>query len=312
MGLMRRLSHLAEYAAVRTALEVDRLVGPTRASRGAAALARFAYRPLGIRAAVVEAHLRQAFPDRDEEWIRRTAVASYEHLGREGLTMLRLSRLGPADILAITEPEGDLPAMQAAVAAGRGAILAAGHLGNWEIGGAGLAARGLPMDVVVQRQANPYFDRLINDARARLGMTVIPRGGATKAALRSLRRGRVVALVADQDARATGLFVPFLGRPASTHRGPAVLALRSGAALFAASAVRVADGTYRLRIREVPVPEEGEFDEQVRLLTVAVTRALEAAVRRDPEQYFWHHRRWKTAPPEVVEAVGNGGRGGAV
>lgn len=129
-------------------------------------------------------------------------------------------------------------------------------------------------------------------------MTVVRRGGATREALRSLRRGRVVALVADQDARRSGVFVPFFGRPASTHRGPAVLALRSGAPVFMGTAVRRADGSYRTTIREIPVPEGAELDERADRLTAELASALEAAVREEPGQYLWHHRRWKTRPRE--------------
>lgn len=292
----RTAGHLAEYGMIRAARGLDRLLGPRVAGGMAASLGRLAYRPLGIRAGLVEAHIRQAFPDRDEAWVRRTAAASYAHLGREGLALLRLSRLGREAVLASTEvPE--VEALRAAVEAGTGAIVATGHLGNWELAGAALAARGIPLDAVALPQANPYFNRLINDARARLGMRVIPRGGATKASLRSLAEARVIALVADQDARGMGVFVPFLGRPASTHRGPAVLALRTGAPLFMGVMTREPDGTYVARIKPIPVPSSGDFEERVVRLTADVTRALESAVRAYPEQYLWHHRRWKTEPP---------------
>ncbi len=327
--------HWLEYALVLKARAFDRILGPRLAGGIAAAIGRLAYRPLGIRRAVVEDQLRKAFPDKDDDWVRRTARAAYEHLGREGMMLLRLSRLGREDVLAATEVLG-LEALEAAVAAGTGAVLVTGHFGNWEIGGASVAARGVPLDVVAQRQANPHFDRLINRAREGLGMTVIQRGGATKAALRSLRAGRVVALVADQDARRTGVFVPFFGRPASTHRGPAVLALRSGAPVFMGTAVRRADGGYRVTIRPVTVPaaspeggeagtgevgaeaaggrpggSAGDAYERADRLTAELAAALESAVREEPGQYLWHHRRWKTRPrSEPRTGPGNEPRNG--
>ncbi len=291
----RRLRHLLEYALILGARALDRLLGARLMGRLAAGLGRLAYRPLRIRADLVEAHLRQAFPDRDEPWIRRTASDSYAHLGREGMSLLRLSRLGREQVLAATRI--DLDELRAALAEGSGAVVATGHLGNWEVAGAALAARQIPLDAVAQRQANPYFDRLINRARARLGLRVIVKGGATTAALAALEQGRAVALVADQDARNRGVFVPFLGRPASTHRGAAVLALRSGAPLFMGVMTRGRDGLYQGWLERVPCPSDGDFDERVQALTGAFTRALERAVREHPEQYFWHHRRWKTAPP---------------
>src|SRR5690606_12735355 len=110
----------------------------------------------------------------------------------------------------------------------------------------------------------------------------------------------VPALLADQDARRAGVFVDFLGTPASTPRGPAVFALRAGVPLFLGTCVpRPGDpGRYLCDVEEVGVERTGELEEDVRRLTAAHAAALAARVRRWPEHYFWQHRRWRTAPPE--------------
>jgi Kdo2-lipid IVA lauroyltransferase/acyltransferase len=295
--VIRALRHAVEYGLIRFVLLLDRVLGDRLAGRLAAGLGRIAYRPLRIRATTVEAHLRQAFPDRDERWVRRTAAASYAHLGRESLAMLRLSRQGRDLVIAATEMPPILDELRAAVEAGTGAIVVTGHVGNWEIAAAGIAARGIPVDAVVRSQKNPRVDRLITDTRERLGLRVVKRGDATRAALRGLAESRVIGLAADQDARAAGVFVPFLGRQASTYRGPALLALRTGAPLYVGLSVRRPDGRYEARIQRIDRPAGGPFDDRVRAMTEAWTRALEAVVRQWPEQYFWHHRRWKTEPP---------------
>ncbi|HEX7120362.1 MAG TPA: lysophospholipid acyltransferase family protein [Longimicrobiales bacterium] len=300
-GRAPTLAHRLEYTLFRIAAAAAGLLGDGAAGRLLAAAGRLAYTPLGIRRAAVEAHLRRAFADRDAAWIRRTAAAAYAHLGREGAALIRLAALDRDRVLARTEVEG-LDAFRAALGGGRGLVLVTGHLGNWEIGGAALAARGIPIDVVAQRQSNPLFDRAIVAARERLGMRVIERGRATREGLRALRAGRVVALVADQDARRAGVFVPFFGHPASTHRGPALLALRTGAPLFLGTALRTPAGGYHVRLEPVEVDRSGESEDVVRRLTEAFTARLEAAIRAAPDQYFWHHRRWKTRPPEEPAA----------
>lgn len=312
--LWRSVRHRLEYGLVLAARALDRLLGPRRSAALAAALGRFAYRRLRIRARVVEEQLRRAFPERDDAWIRSIARGAYEHLGREAMMMIRLSRLGPAAVVDATDVVDGMDALRSAVDAGTGAILVTGHYGNWEVCGAALAARGVPVDAVARRQDNPLMDRLINESRTRLGMTVIPMGGATKRSLRSLREGRAVGLVADQDARERGVFVPFFGRRASTYRGPAVLALRSGAPVFVTSATRVPDGRYEVRVRPVPVPTGADPERTEWELTAALASALERQVRADPTQYLWHHRRWKTRPPEEARAMtpGNGEGGNAV
>jgi KDO2-lipid IV(A) lauroyltransferase len=292
------LAHRAEYLLLRSVIGFSGLLGEGGAARLGGALGRLAYRPFGVRRELVEAQLRASFPERDEGWIRRTAAGSYAHLGREGLAMLRLAALSAEEVRARTDFEG-LERFLEAVAAGRGVVLVTGHLGNWEIGGAALAVRGVPIDVVAQRQSNPLFDRMVVETRERLGMRVIPRGRATREGLRSLRAGRAVAFVADQDAKRAGAFVPFFGRPASTHRGPALLALRTGAPVFVAlGMLRTPAGSYRARLEEVVVEREGEVEEVVHRMTAAFTARLEAGVRAAPDQYFWQHRRWKSRPPE--------------
>jgi KDO2-lipid IV(A) lauroyltransferase len=104
-----------------------------------------------------------------------------------------------------------------------------------------------------------------------------------------------VALVADQDARGRGVFVPFLGRPASTFRGPARLSLETGAPLFFGAAIRDGDG-YRAVVEPVESDLSGP-EAEVDLTRKWVAR-LEAWVRRHPDQYFWFHRRWKTVPDD--------------
>lgn len=131
-------------------------------------------------------------------------------------------------------------------------------------------------------------------------MRPIDRRRAPQLALRSLRAGRIVAFVADQDARGSGVFVPFFGRPASTHRGPALLALRAGSPLFLGYGIRLAPGRFLGHLERVEVDRGGEIDVAVDRLTAAFTAKLEEAIRRAPDQYFWHHRRWKTRPREEL------------
>ena len=112
----------------------------------------------------------------------------------------------------------------------QGLILVTGHLGNWELGGAYVAARGVPLEAVARRMENPLFDRYLTKTRERIGMTVIHDADAVRRVPRALREGHAVAFLVDQGA--VGLastWVPFFGRFAKTPRGPAVFALRLGA-----------------------------------------------------------------------------------
>ena len=178
-------------------------------------------------------------------------------------------------------------------------ILATGHYGNWEIAAAAVAARGIPIAAIVRRQGNRLVDARLDGLRRRLGVETIYQSEAPSRVPRVLRRGGVVGIVGDQDARRSGLFVPFFGRPASTHRGPALFALKLRAPVFACVARRLPGGEVRYRVsgERVSPPRTGELDADVAALTAALAASLEAEIREAPEQYFWFHRRWKTKPP---------------
>ncbi|MBW3533726.1 MAG: lysophospholipid acyltransferase family protein [Gemmatimonadetes bacterium] len=294
------LRHRLEYAGFRTLLLVLRALPERVALALGSGLGWLAGGALRMRRDVVDANLALAFPDRDERWRGRVAAESYRHLGREGVMAFRLGRAPARVVLERTDVDG-LEALRDAVASGRGAVVVTGHLGNWEVGGAAVSVRGVAIDAVAFRQANPLFDDDLVRNRSRLGMRVVRKGDAPQAVLRALREGRVPALVADQDARRGGVFVDFMGVPAATARGPAVFALRAGADLFLGVAL-AREGRprrYHVRLEPVRVERTGDVEEDVRRLTAAHTAALEAWVRRAPEQYFWQHRRWRTRPPEI-------------
>jgi KDO2-lipid IV(A) lauroyltransferase len=191
--------------------------------------------------------------------------------------------------------------LHALLECGRGTLILAGHLGNWELGASAVAACGVPIDVVAQRQRNPLFDRAMNEARRRLGSGVIERGETMRAGLRALRQNRVLAIVADQNAGPTGVFLPFFGKLASTTRGPAILAARARAPILLGVPLRQSSGRMLVRFELIADAERSCADEAAHIMGDYLS-ALENAVRSAPEQYFWHHKRWKTRPPEEARA----------
>lgn len=304
---MRRptLQDRVEYALTRT-LEAGVSMLPDRAAtRVGEAIGDLVRFPLRIRRDTVELNLRRAFPDADERWIDRVGRATYRHLGREAVMMIRLSHLPPERIVELTDvPAWD--ALQAAREEGRGALLVTGHYGNWEVAASAIAARGIPTEAVVKPQRNRLVDARVEAARRRLGIGTIDMGSAPKRVPRALRRNHAIGMVADQDARHAGLWVPFFGTPASTYRGPALFALRLGTPVFASIARRLPDGRYHIEMERIVPEETGDLERDVHALTARLARHLEAEIRREPEQYFWFHKRWKSSPPTELPSDGSG------
>lgn len=294
------LAHRAEYAAFLGAVRALRGLGARRAGAIGARLGALGYRPLGVRRAVVERQVAAAFPELDHDGVERIAQAAYRHLGRVTIEAAILPSLGAGAVLeSFAEPTG-WEHVESARAAGRGMLLVSGHLGNWELGGAYLAARGLALDVVTRRMGNPLFDAYVTATRTQLGMRVVHDVDAVRSVPRATRAGRAVALLVDQGvAGLASTYVPFFGRPAKTPRGPAVFALRLRVPIIFATPLRRPDGRYQFYFEPVTVEDTGARERDVDATVAGYTAQLERYVRRAPDQYFWHHRRWKHQPPDT-------------
>ena len=300
------LAHRAEYAALRSAVAAVERLSFKRAGTIGERIGRLGYSPIGIRRAVVERQLSAAFPDKSPDEIATIARAAYGHLGRTSIETAILPSYSGEQIVQLFEEVNGWNIVEERLARGRGLILVTGHLGNWELGGAYLAARGLPIDAVARHMANPLFDRYLTSTRHRIGMTVVHDEDAVRRVPRSLRDGRAVAFLVDQGA--VGLastWVPFFGRYAKTPRGPAVFALRLNTPVVFGAAIRRPSGRYRLTFEPIDVVDTGDREADVDRIVADYTLALERWVRRVPEQYFWHHRRWKHQRPGTPRELGD-------
>ena len=294
---LKKLSHRIELAAVKVAKGIVRVL-PLKVSRSFGALLGWkAYRILRIRRRVAVDNVRRALPFASSDHVAdRIACASYMNLGR---TMIEFVALEWMDAEAIRDLVGfeSLSPLDDALAAGRGVVLFTGHLGNWELGAAALWAHGYRVHAVVGKQSNAMVDAEINRTRATKYSGIIDRGSGfgLKGAFRALSRNEIVAFVADQDARQHGVFVDFMGRPASTHKGPAQFAVRNNSPVVAGFIHRTAGGQHRVELQPPmwPDPSLDETEAVVELMQ-RYTDALADAVRAHPEEYFWAHRRWKT------------------
>ena len=174
------------------------------------------------------------------------------------------------------------------------------HFGDWEAGALLLGHLGYELSVVARPLDNPLLDRMLDRLRRRTGNGVFPKRRAVREILKAMGRGGGVAILIDQDARGDGLFVPFFGRPASTTPTAALVALRTGAALIPMAARVEPDGTIAVCAEAaIALEPTDDRDGDVRRLTAACTAIVEGWVRRDPEQWLWMHRRWKTTPPDA-------------
>ena len=177
---------------------------------------------------------------------------------------------------------------------GRGVILALPHLGSWEIGGMYGLSIGHPLIAVAEVLEPPELFAFFVAERRRIGLEVVPAdAGALGALLPRLRSGAIVALVADRVVRGEGVAVEFFGARTTFPGGPALLALRSGAALVPCAIYQRPHGRFEASARpELEVAREGGIREDVARLTGALAREFEELVAAAPEQWHAFQAEW--------------------
>ena len=288
--------HRIEYVAIRGVVSLLKLLPFRSASDFGGMLGVLAYR-LGIRAMVVEAQIRFAFPELSSADVRRIARESYDNLGRTSIEAAMMEKCLRTEMIDLFEQIEGWEHVEAALAPGRGALLVTGHLGNWEVGGACIAAKGTRVDAIARHMSNRLFEKYLTDVREQNGLRVIFDDQAVRQIPRSLRENRIVGSLVDQGVQGlASAFVPFFGRMAKTPRGPAVFMQRLNVPMVFAVAVRLASGKYRLIIEPVAPIATGDREADATAVVAGFTARLEHWVRQFPGQYFWQHRRWKYQP----------------
>lgn len=305
LSTMRKLKHLLEYAGLRLLVQAVALLSRRAILALGAALGRFTFSVLRIRRRVALDNLRQAFPEKPEQEIQAIAKRNYENFGMMMLEYLRLPMTSGKmlDELVTFRTPGDAAPWQQAMQRSKGAVCMTGHFGNWEYMGA-MVAQHFPMAFLYQPQSNPYTDALIRRTREKANMLSISRN-SLRDILKALRQKKFVAVLADQDAGSSGIFVNFMGRPASTAQGPAAFVLKTGAPILFVVSLRQPGGEHLIESEALyfdDLPAHWSEAEKLRHITQAWTDVLEKYVRRYPDHWFWMHRRWKT-PAAAAPAV---------
>ena len=290
----------AVYLAVRLVVCVVQALAPDVARGVARGLAWLAYHVDRRHREVARDNLRHAFPSRyaDAE-LDRLVRAVYRHFATVFVEMVHLPRkLHTNNWRRYLELAGG-DRIVGALLAGRPLLIVSGHFGNWEMGSYALGLFGFRTFAVARRLDNPHLDAFLRRFRQGTGQMILDKNTDYEPIQRVLAGGGALAMLADQDAGRRGLFVDFFGRPASTFKSIALLALEYRAALLVMGAAKVGEPMrYRVVAEDLILPEEYDGrPDAVKAITQRYTAALERLVRRHPEQYFWLHRRWKHQPP---------------
>ncbi|MGB9772743.1 MAG: lysophospholipid acyltransferase family protein [Bacteroidota bacterium] len=289
-----RLKDIIEYIALITAGQILRLFPLRTVQRLGAWCGSVAFHIVPIRRRVALENLQKAFPEKTHSEVWRIARQVYKNFGIVLFEVLWFPKIKPEDLQKLVHVD-NLQLMEKKLSEQKGLIMLSGHFGNWELLALAVGyLSGHPLSVIVQEQRNPLVNLLINRYRCRFGNHLINLGRAAKNTIAVLRKGGVVAMLADQSGPEDGLYVEFFGRNVATHDGPARFSLKTGAPLLMGVAIRQSDGTYHMHLEEVEqkdLPEDA--NEKVEELTRRHVAILERYIRAYPDHWLWLHRRWK-------------------
>jgi KDO2-lipid IV(A) lauroyltransferase len=246
---------------------------------------------------IVRDNLAPSFPDKDKAWVERTTRGVFEHIGMVAMEVPYLIRLKPETLMKRVRVHGR-EHIDRLIEQGSGFLILTGHIGNWEWSGIMLGLIGVPAAVVARPLDFAPAEKLVTCWRSKSGNAIIPKLRSARALLRVLKNQGVAALLLDQNVDwYDGEWVDFFGRPACSNKGMALLARAYDAPVIPAYLHRAPDGKFDLRIEPpIPVVKTSDKTKDVWQNTQNYTKALENAIRRYPEQWFWLHQRWKTKP----------------
>ncbi len=311
-----RTADYAVYLAVRMLVAVVQMVSPRVAYAVANFLGWLTYTLVKSRREVARENVCAAFPElaTDPVAADRLVRGMFTHLLRVVVELMLLPRKLHVNnwrkYFVMPEGERTMPPLFG----DRAGLVVTAHFGNWEIAGYALGLFGFRTFAIARVLDNPYLERFALHFRQRTGQTIIAKNDDFARLTLALKKGGKVATLADQDAGPRGVFVDFFGRPASTHKAIALMAMEFDAVMVVIGVPRVSRADYAQRAdfdagsalaplfyavkcADVIDPREYVGDPNaVKLITARYTAALERLIRDHPEQYFWLHRRWKHQP----------------
>jgi KDO2-lipid IV(A) lauroyltransferase len=301
MSGRNKFQNYLEYYALKAAMFFMYLFPLGFAQKFGQAFAAFIYYFVPIRKKHVINMLTLSFPKKSKAEIKHIAKNTYKMFMKTVLEMAFFPNLSDETIKNMMVYE-NAEVIEKALARGKGMIFMSAHFGNWELTALAFS-KTHPMSVMVAKQSNPLVDAMINDIRTKKGFKAIDKDDkmAFRSILKTLKANETVAFLADQDAGKLGVFVPFFGRLASTPKGPALFAIKSGAPVVAAFGIRQPDQKVKVRFAEISFPDTGDTEKDIEIINTQYCRLLEDAVGEHPEHWFWFHRKWKTRPPEEIK-----------
>ena len=246
-------------------------------------------------------NLRIAFPEMEDREAVRIIRLCYLRIGTAAAEFVHIPKMDRKYIEEHFRIEGVEHVRRSEREQGSGVLAMTGHFGNWELSSHAYGTVIAPMAFIVRPIADPAWDRIVTERRERSGNRVIRKFDSAKEVMREVRKGTMVGILIDQNVdRHKGVLVDLFTRKAYTTDGIARMALALRVNIHPGFIFRDPKRKFHHTVRfgpAVPMDPEAPREEEVLRLTRRCNEELENAIREDPTQWLWFHRRWKTRPP---------------
>ncbi|MFH1076170.1 MAG: lysophospholipid acyltransferase family protein [Pseudomonadota bacterium] len=301
-----RLIELVQHQALAMLFQCLRVIGRKRIIPFSCFLGRLVFVLDRKHRRIVLNNLTNAFKDEKRPTeIRSIARQVFQHVTRIPFEIGLIPKISASNLNEFITIEG-LHHLQEAYQQGKGVLILCGHLGCWELIPAAIGLLKYPSDIMVRPLDFKPLDELLSRLRTFHGGRLIPKKSSMRMVLKSLKAGRLVGILLDQNVDwYDGVFVKYFGQTACTNKGLAIIALKTNAPVIPCFLTRE-ESRYILVIgTDLPLIQTGDKIKDVEANTQQYTKTIENMVRQYPEQWLWLHQRWKTRPfkawPRVEE-----------
>lgn len=297
--MKRRLRYLLEYALVRLIVSVVQVLPVEHCHRLAHFLAWLFNDVLRFRQKVIDGNISAVFPEMTADQRLGMSRQMWSHLVMMAFDIIHAPRKIHHTNWRNYVNIRDIGLMTRYLIDYRPLIAVTGHYGNFEIAGYVTGLLGMPSYSVARTLDNPWLDRFVNEFREFNGQFIIPKDGSSGQIQEVLESGAILTILGDQHAGTKGCWIDFMGRPASCHKAVALFSLKSAAPMMV-SYCRHTDRPLHFEIGCTGVADPmivGAELRDVKKLTQWYNDRMADAIRIDPSQYWWVHRRWKEQQP---------------
>ena len=295
--LLKQARFLLEYLAVRILISLVQVLPIEVCDRLAQKLAFVFTHWIPLRARVIDENLAGAFPEQSAQWRLQKRKEMWHYLIIMAFEIAQAPRKIHETNWRKFVVLPKKTAITGPLVENRPTLLVSGHFGNFELGGFITGLLGFSTHTMVRKLDNPYLDRLVTQFRSRNGQYMLPKEGSAPMVQELMDNGGTITVLGDQHAGTKGCWIDFLGRPASCHKAVALFTLSGQAPMVMCICRRI--GPLKFEITSPGTADPAQLPAElgdVKSLTQWYNDHIARAVRRNPEQYWWIHRRWKEKP----------------